>query len=321
MDGETRFQSRLDLGLGLSFLAVSFFAGYRTYKSWTSMSGGRKVISVFNTLLFLASFSRAVWFLIPNDCLEPSYEPLPKKFQEYRNEGGLLTSEILLSLGSFFLYGVFILIACYWYTMLRKLETDKSFSEHGVGSLSTAEATAILSPSSRESGKAFGTLELFFPILAVMMLVSSANIIFFIWGWFDTETMVSFDALSFALFASVVLGCVMYLSHKINRVLRNMEAINQSSSQAQIRRIEAIVFLAKFFFATRILIELGMCWWMLDFPHGKYPESVTVGKSCILLFISTYFFFLQYLGGRDASTMNFGGILILSRNMQWKCSF
>eukprot|EP01033_Poteriospumella_lacustris_P016493 gene16493-11794_t len=46
-----------------------------------------------------------------------------------------------------------------------------------------------------------------------------------------------------------------------------MEVINQSSSQAQIRRIEAIVFLAKFFFATRIIIELGMCWWMLDFPH------------------------------------------------------
>lgn len=65
---ETHFQARLDLGLGLCFLGVALFAGFRLFKTWSSASAGRRVISVFNSLLFLASAFRAIWFLIPNDC-------------------------------------------------------------------------------------------------------------------------------------------------------------------------------------------------------------------------------------------------------------
>lgn len=301
---ETRFQARVDIVFGLGFLFVAIFAGYRTFKSWTVKSGSRRVISVFNTLLFLASTFRAIWFLIPNNILEPSYEPLPKKLQDYKNETGLLISETLLSLGSFFLYGVFILIACYWYTMLGKLEhdgasaTSSSFfnisDSHSVSNaaISTDAAVSLMPPSARESGRALGTLELFVPIITVMILINSSNILFFSWGWFDTEMMTTFDAITFATFAAAVLGAVVYLSHKINRVLRNMEVINQSSSQAQIRRIEAIVFLAKFFFATRIFIELGMCWWMLDFPHGKVFSPIDIYHRYNHLKLNI---FLQYL--------------------------
>lgn len=267
---ETHFQARLDIGLGLCFLGVAVFAGFRLFKTWSSASAGRRVISVFNSLLFLASLFRAIWFLIPNDCLEPSYEPLPKKLQDYKNEVGLLVSEVLLSCGSFFLYGVFILIACYWYSMLGKLESGKSSSgdtPDNEGEL--PDSAALMTPASRDSGRALGTLEIFFPIMISMIAINVINILLFSWGWFDTESLATIDAIAFAIFAVGVLVAVVYLSHKINRVLRNMEVINQSSSQAQIRRIEAIVFLAKFFFATRIIIELGMCWWMLDFPHGK----------------------------------------------------
>lgn len=256
---ESSFQENLDIVLGVLFLIIAFFAGYRCVQSWLGSTGGRKVISVFNTLLFLASLTRAIWFLIPNYCLEPSYEPLALKIKDYHNSGEMI-SEALLSIGTFSLYGIFILIACYWYTMLWKLDADKSSTGN--------DPITFMTPAARDSSKAVGSLELFFPLMFLMILVESINVIFFYLGWFTTEEMVAYDGVTFAAVAGAVLVTVVYLSRRINRVLRNMEIINQSSSQAQIRRIEAIVFLAQLFFFTRIVIELAMYFWMMDFPHG-----------------------------------------------------
>ena len=44
---------------------------------WSQKQGGSEttVVTAFYTLIFLTGSLRAVWFLIPNDWLQPSYTP------------------------------------------------------------------------------------------------------------------------------------------------------------------------------------------------------------------------------------------------------
>jgi hypothetical protein len=59
--------------------------------------GGSTVIFVFNSLIFLSSFSRAMWFLLPDDFLfYINNNPRPFLAFEADSSLKLLTSEIIL---------------------------------------------------------------------------------------------------------------------------------------------------------------------------------------------------------------------------------
>jgi hypothetical protein len=285
MNEETIFQQRLDLVLGVLYSGITVFAFSRCYSSWKTL-GGRKVVSVFNTLIFLAAFLRAIWFLIPNNVLEPTYEPLPERMKGYQEEKyslGILISEMLQEAGSFFFYAVFVLIGCYWFVMLQKLDSHTS-SELPDGTTTTPSTTTIPynNPSSSSSSsnhtdalrlltpsantqdffRTIGPLGLFLWLLLFMFLIPCINIICFLNNLFTTEQMIQYDAITFATLAIGIVSSITYLSRRINRVLKNMEIIKQSSSKSQIQRIRLIVFLAIFFFCTRILLELFIFMWL-----------------------------------------------------------
>lgn len=267
-EGETTVQYRLDLMLGICFLVITFFAFHRSYQSWQSF-GGRKVISVFNTLIFIAALARALWFLIPNYYIETQYDPAP--LMAFQDDGWLgdLLSESLLLIGSYALYGVFILIACYWLHMLRKLDPiteshNNSVHNHlnnqdmnGSYGGSSNNNGNIASPGiSRESAQSTGTLEMFTTIMSVTICIEALNIMLFLSGFYNSEELILYDGILFSMLSLATLCFITYLSRQINIVLVNMEIINQSSSKAQIKRIYAIVLLANFFFLTRIVFEV-----------------------------------------------------------------
>ena len=109
-------ERRQDLILGIAFLFITIFSCVRVVRNF-SPTGGRKVITTFNILIFIASGARAVWFLIPNDALETSYTPEPLIAFVDTGWIGALISELLSVIGSLSLYGIFILVACYWVNM------------------------------------------------------------------------------------------------------------------------------------------------------------------------------------------------------------
>lgn len=256
-NGETAWQFRLDVFIGLLFLTVTLFALQRCVNSWQG-TGGRKVISVFNTLIFLAGLFRSIWFLIPNHYWESSYDPLPlTAFSSDTFWQGTLASEIFLLLGTYFLYGIFILIACYWYTMLRKLEPTNSSSPDG-STNPTTSAVGLITPASRDSNQVIGALDLFFPIMGGIAVLEGINILLFLSRTFNEENMIVFDGIVYIILSLLVVCSIVYLSRQINGVLKNMEIINQSSSQSQIRRINLISMLASFFFSSRAIFELIM---------------------------------------------------------------
>eukprot|EP01038_Epipyxis_sp_PR26KG_P009159 gene9159-12355_t len=120
----TRQEENQDFVIGLLFLIITLISACRIYDIFDSIHR-RKVITTFNMLIFLTALSRSIWFLIPNNILEPSYSPTPVYAYESHTQWlGILSSELIVEFGSLCLYGVFILISCYWIHMLAKLDNN-----------------------------------------------------------------------------------------------------------------------------------------------------------------------------------------------------
>ena len=158
-------ESRQDLFLGLCFLLIAVFSSIRVFRT-LSFNAERKVVLIFNFLIFLTALSRAVWFLLPNNLLEPSYAPTPVLAFHSKSWLGILISELLLETGSLSLYGIFILIACYWARMLSKLENvhDSSLEEANDESLVTRLSRLL-------NFKSQGTVQMFLVLIGIVLIV------------------------------------------------------------------------------------------------------------------------------------------------------
>jgi hypothetical protein len=255
----SRGQKRLDLVLGIAFLLITVFSSVRILRSF-SLSSGRKVITTFNILIFMASALRAVWFLVPNDLLETSYTPEPQIAFLSPGWAGTLGSELLMQLGSLSLYGIFILIACYWVNMLRKLNSNTG--------------TSVLHKSQR-----LGTIEMFLGIMLVLCTCEVINIALFCSGHFNSEQMILYDSILLTVISVAAVAEISLLSHQIQTVLRNLEAINNRNSQPQIRRIFAIIIVANSFFVTRVVLECALAVYLSLLMKGERSTHWPVERS------------------------------------------
>ncbi|KAJ1428534.1 hypothetical protein B484DRAFT_396760 [Ochromonadaceae sp. CCMP2298] len=267
LGGFTRLQKRQDLVLGIAFLLITVFSSVRILRSF-SLSSGRKVITTFNLLIFAASALRAAWFLVPNDLLETSYTPEPQIAFVTPGWAGTLASELLMQLGSLSLYGIFILIACYWVNMLRKLNSN-----------------GVSAGLARFKSQRLGTIELFVGIMMVLCSCEAVNVGLFLVGHFNSEQMILYDSILLTVISVAAVAEISLLSHQIQAVLRNLEAINNRNSQPQIRRIFAIIIVANSFFVTRVVLECALAVYLSTLMRDKHSFSVLISDKWWTVYI------------------------------------
>lgn len=269
MEGFNKFELRQDLVLGIAFLFLTVFSSVRILRSF-GPTLGRKVITTFNSLIFLTSSLRAVWFLIPNYLLEKSYAPTPVVAFDSPRWHGTLISELLEVVGTLTLYGVFILVACYWVHMLAKLNSDD------------ASRAAIMQSGRRR----FGTLTLFTVMMMSIALFEVINIALFLTQHFNSEQMMLCSSFMLSLVAIAIVITVTVLSHHIKTALRNLEVITRRSSQPQIRRIFAIIIAANVFFVVRVILELTLTISLLVLFKRSQSFSVLLSDRYWTLYIA-----------------------------------
>lgn len=248
-------EKRQDMILGIAFLFITAFSSVRIVRN-CSPTGGRKVITTFNILIFIASAARALWFLLPNNILETSYTPEPLVAFVDNGWKGALISEILLVVGSLSLYGIFILVACYWVNMLRKLNSNTG--------------TTDVSTFARFKVQRLGTLETFTIIMSLFAACQALNIVLYLSQVFNSEQMILYDSILLTVVSVAVVAEITILSNQIQVVLQNLEAINNRNSQPQIRRIFAIIVVANMFFVTRVILECTLAVCLIQLMKGTY---------------------------------------------------
>ena len=190
------------------------------------------MVTAFYTLILITSVLRSVWFLIPNTVLEPTYVPHAVKAFDPNHPswvGGFISEEILTA-GSLFLFSIFILILVYWDDILKK----------------------YFSPGEPRRRP----MHTFTKIFSVLLIVEFSNAIFFLTRIYSSEGMILVNSI---LLASVSIICVIQItifSNKFRTVLQTLGAINQVSTEAQVKRIVWITVTGNAFFFTRAALDL-----------------------------------------------------------------
>jgi len=277
-ESETGFEKYSDFLLGLAFLVTSLVAAKRL--SWSRNQSGAEttVVTAFYTLILLTSILRFLWFIIPSSVLQPSYVPSAVMAfdDDYPSWFGVFVEEQLLSLGSLSLFSIFILILVYWADILKKYFT----------------------PGVRRSRPMITFLGLVVFLSTVVVL----NALFFLSGAYSSEAMRLVNALLLAGVSVVCVCEISIFSHRFRTVLKTLGAINQVSTEAQVKRIVWITVTGNLFFFTRAFLEtvfalLLVVYWKEHgtvqkvFSHELYDTYILlkhwseVAILCLMLYI------------------------------------
>jgi hypothetical protein len=222
--------------------------------AWSQSQGGAEttVVTAFYSLILLTSALRAIWFLIPKSSLEPSYVPSATMAFAAPNSGwiGTFLSEMLVSVGSLCLFSIFILILVYWADILKK----------------------YFFPGARRT-KPMVTFLTLVCTLAMVVLVNAA---LFLFGMYSSEAMLLVNALLLAVVSIVCVCQITIFSNKFRTVLMTLGAINQVSTESQVKRIMWITVTGNMFFATRALLEIVFSTTLVVYwyRHGNVDEVV-----------------------------------------------
>jgi hypothetical protein len=237
--GETSFEKTLDAILGVAFLITAIFAAKRM--TWTRQQGGAEttVVTAFYSLILVTSVLRAVWFLIPATIWAPSYTPMAVFAWDSNNPSwvGAALSEVTLTAGSLALFSIFILILVYWADILKK----------------------YFHPASRRSIP----MMTFLGLVALLVALEFVNIGCFLMKLYSTEGMVLFNSILLATVSIVCVCEITIFSHRFRTVLKTLGAINQVSTDSQVKRIVWITVTGNLFFFTRAFLETLLCLWLL----------------------------------------------------------
>ena len=237
--GETTFEKVLDGVLGFCFLVTAIFAAKRM--TWTRQQGGAEttVVTAFYSLILVTSVLRAVWFLIPATVWTPSYTPVAVFAwdSEHPSWVGAALSEVVLTAGSLALFSIFILILVYWADILKK----------------------YFHPASRRSIP----MVTFLGLVALLVALELVNIICFLLGLYSTEGMILCQSVLLAVVSMVCVCEITIFSHRFRTVLKTLGAINQVSTDSQVKRIVWITVTGNLFFFTRAFLETILCVWLL----------------------------------------------------------
>jgi hypothetical protein len=237
--GETTFEKVLDAVFGICFLITAIFAAKRM--TWTRQQGGAEttVVTAFYSLILVTSVLRALWFLIPSPVWTPSYTPVAVFAFDSEHPAwiGAALSEVVLTAGSLALFSIFILILVYWADILKK----------------------YFHPASRRSIP----MMTFLGLVALLLSLEVINIACFLFGLYTTEGMILFQSILLAIVSMVCVCEITIFSHRFRTVLKTLGAINQVSTDSQVKRIVWITVTGNLFFFTRAFLETILCAWLL----------------------------------------------------------
>jgi hypothetical protein len=229
----------MDALMGLSFLVTAVFAAKRM--TWTRQQGGAEttVVTAFYSLILVTSVLRSVWFLIPATVWTPSYTPVAVFAWDSTHPSwiGAALSEVVLTAGSLALFSIFILILVYWADILKK----------------------YFHPASRRSIP----MMTFLGLVSLLVGLEVINIGCFLFQLYSTEGMILFNAILLAIVSMVCVCEITIFSHRFRTVLKTLGAINQVSTDSQVKRIVWITVTGNLFFFTRAFLETVLCIWLL----------------------------------------------------------
>jgi hypothetical protein len=260
-DETTSFERYSDLMLGLAFLATALVAAKRMSTSRQQQGGAETtVVTAFYSLILLTSVLRSAWFLIPSTVWQPSYTPMAVFAWDADHPAwvGASLSEVTVTAGSLALFSIFILILVYWADILKK----------------------YFHPGSRRSLPMVTFLGLVLGLIALELV----NLALFLFGLYTTEGMILFNAVLLAVVSIICVCEITIFSHRFRTVLKTLGAINQVSTDSQVRRIVWITVTGNLFFFTRALLETVFAVKLLVYWH-KYH---TVAKSFTHLWWDAY---------------------------------
>jgi len=247
---ETEFEYWQDAIVGLCFLSISIISAHRM--SWSRKQGHAEttVVTAFYSLILMTSVLRTLWFIVPKALTEPSY--VPRAVMAFNSEDpswiGAFVDEILLSAGSLCLFSIFILILVYWADILKK----------------------YFYPGSRRSKP----MVTFLTLVSFLVLVEVLNACLFLGGIYSSEGMILVDAVLLATVSIICVCEITIFSHRFRTVLKTLGAINQVSTESQVKRIVWITVTGNLFFFTRAFLEtifavMLMIYWR---KHGNVAE-------------------------------------------------
>lgn len=243
LTSESSFEYWTDTAIGLAFLATALIAAQRISSSRSQTGAETTVVTAFYTLILLTASLRALWFLIPNSFLQPSYTPTAVMAfsKEYSYWFGAFLSEEILCFGSLGLFSIFLLILVYWADILKK----------------------YFDPGARRSKP----MLTFITIVGTLAAIIITNSIFFLMGIYSTEGMILLNAIVLAIVSVVCVVEISIFSHKFRTVLKTLGAINQVSTESQVKRIVWITVTGNAFFTTRALLEVWFSGTLLFYWH------------------------------------------------------
>lgn len=231
--GETYFETSSDVVLGVAFLITAYVAFRRMSVSQQQPQGGAEttVVTAFYSLIFATSCLRAAWFLIPARVWQPSYTPIAVYAWDENHPSwvGAGLSELTVTAGSLTLFSIFILILVYWADILKK----------------------YFHPGSRRMLPMFA----FFALVLTLVGLEILNVVMFLLKLYTTEGMILFNSCLLALVSMICVCEITIFSHRFRTVLKTLGAINQVSTDAQVKRIVWITVTGNLFFFTRAFLE------------------------------------------------------------------
>ena len=248
--------------------------------SKSRQSGGveTNVVTAFYSLILLTSLLRAVWFLIPDTVFDESYVPhAVKAFYSGHWVGGFI-SEVLVSSGSLCLFSIFILILVYWADILKK----------------------YFQPGVHRSRP----MSIFLNIVSVLTLIEVANAVGFLLGFYSSEGMILVNAILLSIVSIVCVVEITIFSHKFRTVLQTLGAINQVSTESQVKRIVWITVTGNLFFFTRAFIEtifavMLICYWSkhgnvgMQLSHGLWDTYMSIKHWSEVIILGLMLYILQ----------------------------
>jgi hypothetical protein len=253
------------------------------------------VVTAFYSLILATSVLRSLWFLLPHTIFEPSYVPRAVfAFDpDHPSWVGSCMDQIFQTAGSTCLFSIFILILVYWADILKK----------------------YFYPGARR----VKPMHTFLTLVAFLILLEGVNVLLFLAKYYSSEAMILVDSILLATVSTVCVVEITIFSHRFRTVLKTLGAINQVSTESQVKRIVWITVTGNAFFVTRAVLELSFClcliaYWKRHgsvakvFGHEIWDAYVLLKFWCEIMILSLMLYILQsrFAGSSSSTTAGSG---------------
>jgi hypothetical protein len=251
-----------DILLGVIYLGIATFTGYRLYFYWNDPKNSR-VFTMFNCCICIACISRSTWLFLP----QTSYDTMftENALISYVTPGWIwfLLSEILFNSGSIFFYSVFILLGLYWSHLLQKLKNPGVHSSPVPGSSVDEPKTCRYSP-----------VHMFYSIISVLVFFQCLGTLLFLYHKFNSYQMILYDCVMYDVLSIGILFWLWYVTFH----LRNVLVTTESSSQLAVllRRLSQVAHGVNVFFIYRVASETALLCILAVGMLGMFPLMLFV---------------------------------------------